>query len=67
MTSPSARSPNQGVWPNTPTSGSTPWVANISLPPMDVPYVQANGAFQMARLAFKGVKESDLPIAKFVK
>ena len=42
-------------------------VANISLPPMDVLHFQANGAFQMARLVAEGVKESDLPIAKFVK
>ena len=42
-------------------------VANVSLPPMDVLHFQANGAFQMARLVAEGVKESDLPIAKFVK
>jgi lysophospholipase L1-like esterase len=42
-------------------------VANISLPPMDVLHFQANGAFQMARLVAEGVKESDLPIARFVK
>ena len=42
-------------------------VADVSLPPMDVLHFQANGAFQMARLVSEGVKESDLPIAKFVK
>jgi lysophospholipase L1-like esterase len=42
-------------------------VADVSLPPMDVLHFQANGAFQMARLVAEGVKESDLPIAKFVK
>jgi len=42
-------------------------VANISLPPMDVLHFQANGALQMARLVAEGVKESDLPIAGFVK
>jgi lysophospholipase L1-like esterase len=42
-------------------------VANVSLPPMDLLHFQANGAFQMARLVAEGIKESDLPIASFVK
>jgi lysophospholipase L1-like esterase len=42
-------------------------VANVILPPMDVLHFRDNGALQMARLVSEGVRESDLPIGKFVK